>query len=236
MIKVICICLFVLSGTAAAQTDGAVLFSGRVIDEEGNPTSDAEVCLEPVVYESEAFDRIIECIKPGADGRFTMKKWRGGSKIETRYFLFVSRNSCESSLVRVTAPFDELRPAESFFDGMPFNLGSTPHIDAGDVPIKFYYGNAVLMLRKDGKNPIDWYGVYMKVSTKSGRTASFRSLSNSAIETHIRDEGTRLNICLPVGEWKVELVDGETEQKIASSNRFRIVRDRAAIVQMNRLP
>ncbi|HEX2640042.1 MAG TPA: hypothetical protein VHL50_05695 [Pyrinomonadaceae bacterium] len=211
-----------------AQDEGYYTVSGRVVDQNGNGFADAGVCLEPIVYKSQAFDRFVECIGTESDGRFAFKRIKNESTAGKDYFLFVSVEN-NRSLSTVTPPFDLVREFDRSFDGKKVRFESKSSIELGDLGVQFWYGTAALTISQTGlsrsKTVIDWPNVWLRILNKSGNVVYLSTLSREDARRYVKGNGTRLNVSLPEGKWKVELLTSpESDHPIAYSPYFEVER------------
>ena len=227
------------TGIIHAQDEGYYITKGRVVDRNGNGFPDAGICLEPVVYESQAFDRFVECIGTDSDGRFAIKKIKNESTIGKRYFLFVSVDGTDA-LSTITPPFDLVRHFDKSFDGREIVLGSKSLIDVGDVSVQFWYGAVTLDFSrsefKDSKKGIDWPSASLRILNQAGNVSFFSTLSKDDIARYVKYNGFKLSIALPEGKWKVEIRASSGKRLVAYSSYFFVKRNSERSVKMTTSP
>ena len=185
---------------------------GRVVDEKGKPLSDAGICVEPVVDNPTDFDSFIRCIGTEVDGRFSIKKFRNEYTIGKEHFLYVyADNTGVQVMSAINPPFRSIKQYDKTFEGKRLIFGAERVIDVGDVRVQFWFGQASLKFSEYsvGKRnkPIDWSRINLKIRNKDGRTVEFGTLSKYKQKTYIRNNGTELDISLPEGRWKVEIIE-----------------------------
>ena len=213
------------SGAVHAQDDGYYTITGRVVDRDGNGFADAGICLEPGVYESKAFDRFVECIGTDPDGRFAFKRTKDESTTGKDYFLFVSVDNSDG-LSTMTPPFDLVRRFDKSFDGKLVKLGSQDVIDLGDVGVQFWYGAAALTFSPRSKESVDWPNAWVRILNKNGNVVHLASLSREDVRKCVKNDGSRLDVALPEGRWKVEILTSpDSRGPVAYTPYFDIKRD-----------
>lgn len=233
MVRVFIAVLFFGCLAVVAQTSRShYLIRGRIVDEQGKPRSGAGVCLEPTFKKSSTFEIFIECVRTSADGIFSVNREKSEKGIQQSLFVYV--HAKPGTLPLVDAPFDEIRRVDKSFEGVPVKLGSRQLVDLGDLRVQFFFGSATLKLPWASEQPIDWLRTYIQVETKQGHLARFRTLSVESVKKYVSGDGTSVDVSLPIGEWKIKLVEMSTGRKLAESELFRITKTGHELITLSR--
>ena len=217
--------------TAYGQNEDYYTITGRVVNENGKPNSDAGVWVEPVVYNSKQFDRFIEGVGTDIEGRFTKKIVKNKFTSNRDYFLFVTVDTNLDALTTVAPPFVRVREHDKTYDGKFIKLGNKDLIDVGDVKVQFWYGQANLnfadYFKKKNINPSErgWRGLYIQVRNAKGYLVYASTLSISDIQKYVDQANSKVKISLPEGKWKIEILEEYPAPKIAESSYFVIKKD-----------
>lgn len=214
--------LSVLIGCISVYSQQAdfYLITGRVSEENGTAIPNAGICLEPTVPKQQGFDRLIECVGSSKDGTFQIRKPKTELTKGTQYSLFVYSDPTPDALAVVRPPYDGLRTVEPWFEGIPLRLDSDALVNLSDVRVKFRYGTTFLKPVGEKASSVNWLKTFLQVRTEHGNVAHSSTLSVKNVRRYVTKAG--LMVSLPVGNWKVELIDMDTDTKIAESELFSI--------------
>lgn len=209
-------------------TEQYYTITGRVVDENGKPNSDAGIIVEPVKYTSKQFDRFIEGVDTDAEGRFTKQIIKNEFTVGRNYFLFVTVDTNLNAVTTVDPPFDWIRKYDKTYNGKLIKLGKEKLIDVGDVKVQFWYGQANLnfadYFKKKNINSQErgGRGLYIQVRNAKGYRVYASTLSISGIQKYVDQENSKVRISLPEGKWKIEILEDYPTPKIAESSYFEI--------------
>jgi len=218
--KLVALSILVTCISVYSQQADMYLVAGRVLDDNGRPLPNAGVCIEPTVFTAQGFDRFIECVGTSNDGTFHIQKSRNALTEGTQYSLFVYSDTTPDALLPVRPPYDGLRKLEPSFEGIPLKLSTQTLVNLGDVRVKFRYGTTTLKLTWEKAKRFNWLTTFVKVRTENGNVAVATTLSLKDVRSYVRK--SELRVSLPVGNWKIELIDMDSDKKIAESELFSI--------------
>lgn len=194
-----CLLLFLLSVTPifSQWTDYTII--GRVLDENGQPISKADIRVSPIKYVMEYN------VLTNEDGRFSINKRI--KKGDTLYF-YVSQDSkySESAPTLIDPPFFDVNVKNKRFFGKPIKFGNKKVVDVGDVNVQFWFNTAYLKLQIDGRNlnKKEWESLWCRLIDEKGEILAQSTIASRGEIKWFDLEKSILKLSLPEGKWEVE--------------------------------
>lgn len=195
----ICHCLLFFTLSVPAQMRTYEL-SGRIVDDAGRPIR-AGIFFGPLYNNWKAFDLNIDVSATDESGKFRLFET---AETGSTYYLFASAGN-KHGLRPLTFPFAGLSKLDSTFLGTPVKLGTQKKIDLGAVPVRFWFEDIVLEIRKKGEllKRSDWEELWCRVKNDKGKVLAGSSLGPIR-ENEIDISQSVLRMSLPEGKWRIE--------------------------------
>jgi hypothetical protein len=213
----LCLAMILLSGRYVCS-QSSYQVTGKVVDNDGTPIAGATVYVEPERY-PELWERRIEPVITDASGLFSKVIAKNGRTFGQTFRVFVLLEDGDG-IETVFAPFDTLRGLPRF-RGVAVVLRDKDVINLGNLPVRFRFQTISVNYSKCSCD-IDWSNIYMRIR-KGSEVAYFGSISKSDIQRYVDREKKRISLTLPVGAWKLEIVDSGPRPTIVASTGVFIV-------------